>query len=175
MLEALNNLSEWCSDCAIYTEKVETSLRGIEQSTSLAGDKAVLKRQINLVTRGMEISQDFYMNVAQCCMHLIKYSDVTTFEKMKQNLMSVAVNNGDNRGQHNYAMVFLHCLKVQLHEIEDKISCQLINALHYEGATEITKVNTTIVTETGGENDSDETDFLTLAGITSSEESGCDQ
>ena len=58
--------------------------------------------------------------------------------------------------------------------MEEKISCELINEIQYEWASETAKENNTTVTETVGENDSNETDYLTSAIITISEESECD-
>ena len=69
------------------------------------------------------------MNIQQCSTHLSKYFEPTVYEKLKQNLMDVAIGNGDDRGRHNYAPILLHCLKIQLHFVNEKLSCELINQL----------------------------------------------
>ena len=107
LTEALTNLSQWVEDSAIHTERVYTNLRNIDESSTLLGDKAVLKEQICLITHGIEISDDFWMTLQQASTHLSKFHDSTAYEKLRQNLMDVAAACGDVRGRGNYAPTLL--------------------------------------------------------------------
>ena len=117
---ALHELSQWASDMSIHTEKIEVTLRGLNKSTSLEGDKFTLRKQITHVTCTLEISEDYYMNIAQCCTHLAKYHDPTAYMIMHQQLKDVTIANHDPQGRRNYVVPFLHSLKVQLRSMDNK-------------------------------------------------------
>ena len=67
--------------------------------------------------------------------------------------MSVAISNGDNKGRNNYAAVLLHCLKIQLHSVNEKLSCQQINALSVKPNPKPPKANANSVNSPDGSSD----------------------
>ena len=131
--QALSNLSIWVEDSEIHSKKIYTSLRNISESSNLYGDHAVLKEQIRLIKKGMQISGSFWLTLNQASTHFSKYSDATAYEKLHQQLVNVAISRGDARGRANYAPTLLQILRGQRRFVNEKILCCEINQLGYKG------------------------------------------
>ena len=80
LLEALNSLSLWQEDSSIHSEKIYAELRNIPDAQNLYSDRAVLRDQLALLKKGLQISGSFWLNLQQCSTYFTKYSEGSAYE-----------------------------------------------------------------------------------------------
>ena len=57
--DALNTLSQWCSDSKIHTKQIEQQLRSMPISSSCQQDQAIITKQISQLQCCVEIDESF--------------------------------------------------------------------------------------------------------------------
>ena len=125
---ALKSLSKWASDSKIHTEKLEQKLKGLKKSDSFTGDKYVLKQQLILFQKCLEVDSCFFLSIAQIGIHVSKYSvGSNLYWSIMKKLNKIADKNQDFRGKKNYIGPFIGILKSNLKYIDKRISCDMVN------------------------------------------------
>ena len=119
--EALSNLSLWTESNTGLTRHINRSLRAIPTANNIWEDKAILKRQITLVKRGLRISTSYWVTFPFAQSNFVKYSDPRAFGVMRSELVSSAQRKDDVRGVLNYARDFLRILLIQVSLVNECI------------------------------------------------------
>ena len=57
---ALKSLSKWSSNSKIHTETLEQKLKGLKKSQTFAGDKFIMKEQLTLFQKCLEVDSCFF-------------------------------------------------------------------------------------------------------------------
>ena len=165
--EALNSLSLWIEDSSIHSEKIYAALRNIADARDLYGDRAVLRDQLSLLKKGLQISGSFWLNLQQCNTYFTKYSEQSAYERMKAKLENVAHSRGDYFGTKNYALPLVHIIREQRIYVNQKLSCHEINRLYGKRHNNIPPIPPNILANTvdiGAEEEEQELAELLMAG-----------
>ena len=101
--ECLTLLSYYIEDSQIHSEKIYAKLRALPKSNSLVYDRKLLADQIILLKRGLDVSSSFWVNLSSTWTFFIKYFESTAYERMKNQMETLATQSGDKTGTGNYA------------------------------------------------------------------------
>ena len=111
-------------------EKLERRLKNLAKSETFPRDKYIIKQQLSIFQHCLDINDSFFLSIATIGTHICKYSDGSgLYWTISKRLDKLAGRLGDLCGHRNYIGPFLKILKSTLKTMDERISCDQVNAL----------------------------------------------
>ena len=131
--ECLNKLAICAQDSKIYAKETLDQLNALPKSQSLIKDGELIQKQLSLLQRCVDITDTFFMDVAEINLHTVRYYHKELITCVNSHIRQADVDNDDPYGQLNYVQSFIDICEENLIYIDnlahcDKIAARAINA-----------------------------------------------